>query len=56
MISILDDDVMEWDETFAVKITGDAVGGGISRVNVTIRDDDRKYTVPTQFQTPQVIL
>ena len=41
-MSILDDDVMELDETFAVEITGVAVGGGISRMNVTIIDDDRK--------------
>ena len=41
-ISILDDDVMELDETFAVEIIGVAVGGGISRMNVTIIDDDRK--------------
>ena len=42
MSILLDDDVMELDETFAVEIIGVAVGGGISRMNITIIDDDRK--------------
>ena len=41
-VTMIDDDVMELDETFAVEIIGVAVGGGISRMNITIIDDDRK--------------
>ena len=41
-ITILDDDVMEWTESFTVEITGAAVGKGITSMNVTIVDDDRK--------------
>ena len=41
-ISIVDDIKFEQDEDFYVKITGVDVGEGISVVNVTISDNDRK--------------
>ena len=41
-VTIIDDDVMEWMECFVVEITGVAVGVGLTRVNVTIVDNDRK--------------
>ena len=41
-VTIIDDDVMKWMECFVVEITGVAVGGGLTRVNVTIVDNDRK--------------
>ena len=41
-ISIVDDIKFEQDEDFYVEITGADVGDGISVVNVTISDNDRK--------------
>ena len=42
-INIIDDIKFEQDEDFYVEITGADVGDGISVVNVTIADDDRKF-------------
>ena len=42
-ISIVDDIKFEQDEEFYVGITGADVGDGISVVNVTISDNDRKF-------------
>ena len=44
-ISIVDDIKFEQDEDFYVEITGVDVGDGISVVNVTITDDDRKFVL-----------
>ena len=42
-ISIVDDIKFEQDEEFYVEITDADVGDGISVVNVTISDNDRKF-------------
>ena len=42
-VEILDDGRAEEDEQFIVQITGDAAGFGVTTLNVTVLDDDRKF-------------
>ena len=46
VVNILDDNIVESDETFRVEISGDDVGAdGYRMMEVTIEDDDGKLTL-----------